>query len=315
MANVALRTSLNFVAGTLSRYRLSLGHGTLTVVLGIAVYLTGSPAKHGWILWGLVAAQVCLLGCWTALAARPWTSRLAYGGLQLVGLVFCILAAGKVQLDPFWYDPFEFLRDVPALFLSAFFAGVLLRCRGWQLYSADDKGPSDTASAARWLQIPLGEFIKWFTILCVLLGLSVSLLPPRSLLLDDWLWRTRYAYYAEFLLAVCVPAGFFASLNLLWTLARPANVLRVLSIAVIGCVATLLWIAAVVGGLNLLYNAYHFSQAVRPSVQVSQVYVSLDTIGYAFPFEPFWTLLALFLSIVFVSGTAVYSGWHIRRSA
>jgi predicted lysophospholipase L1 biosynthesis ABC-type transport system permease subunit len=43
--------------------------------------------------------------------------------------------------------------------------------------------------------------------------------------------------------------------------------------------------------------------------------VSLDTIGYAFPFEPFWTLLALFLSIVFVSGTAVYSGWHIRRSA
>ena len=324
MAAAALRTSLGFVAGTLCRYGLSLGHGMLTIVLGIAVYVSGGDdgggprAKtilDGCLLWGLVCAQACLLGFWIALAARPWHARAAYGAVHLLGLVFSVLAAGQFHLNPFWYDPYEFLRDVPAMFLSSFVAGVLLRCRGWKLIEANSDGELVTASSARRLQVPLGEFIKWLSFLCILLGLSVSLLPPRSLLLDERLWHWRLFHYAEFLLAVCIPAGFLASLIFLGMLARPASVVRILSMIAIWCVAIPLWIPGVVAGWNRLVAWYYLSQRVpRPRVP-PQLLASLETIGYAFPSDPPWSLLALLLAIAFVAMTALFAGWHMRRRA
>jgi hypothetical protein len=317
MATVALRTSLDFVAGILRRYGLSLGHGALTVCLGVAVFLSGDPWTYGPILWGLVSAQACLLGFWIALAARPWQTRMAYGGLHLVGLMFSVLAAGQMRLDPHWFDPFDVLRDVPALLVSTFVAGWLLRRRGWQLFLGAGDGRSDIAPGARRLQIPLGDFIKWFTLLCIALGLSVSLLPPGSVLLDDWLWRSRMSHYAEFLLAVCLPAGFLASLIFVGALVRThAELRRLTQMTGIWCVVTLLWISAVIVGLNLIYNAYYFVQSpTRPLIQLPRLFVSLETISYGLPGYSCWSLAALVGALFVVAVTAVLAGWRMQPDA
>ena len=330
MATVALRTSLDFVAGILRRYGLSLGHGALTVVLGIAVFLfgtfrnlgpvvflSGNFRSYGFILWALVSAQACLLGFWIALDARTWQTRMAYGGLHLLGIVFCVLAAGQLRLDPHWFDPLDVLRDVPALLVSTFVAGWLLQRRGWQLFSGAGDGRSDIAPGTRRMQIPLGEFIKWFTLLCIALGLSVSLLPPRSVLLDDWLWRSRMSHYAEFLLAVCLPAGFLASLIFVGALVRTHAELRRLSrMTGMWCVVTLLWIAAVIVGLNLIYNAYYFVQSpTRPLIQLPRLSVSLETISYGLPWYSYWSLAALLGALFGVVVTAVLAGWRMRLDA
>jgi hypothetical protein len=311
MATVALRSSLKLVVDILRRYGLSLGHGALTLVLGTAVLLSGNFRNHGFILWGLVSAQACLLGFWMAVAARPWHSRMAYGGLHLLGLVFCILAAWH-EFGAILVYPFEILRDVPALLVSTCVAGWLLRRRGWQLFSGPGDGHS-AAPTARRMQIPLGEFIKWFTLLCIVLGLSVSLLPPPSMLLDDWLWRSRMSHYVEFLLAVCLPAGFLASLIFVGALVRThAELRRLARMTGIWCVVTLLWIAAVIAGMNLLYNAYYFWQSpTRPRIQLPRLFVSLETIKYGLPGYSYWSLLALLGALVFVAVTAVLAGWRI----
>ena len=328
MATVALRTSLDFVAGILRRYGLSLGHGALTVVLGIAVFLfgtfrnlgpvvflSGNFRSYGFILWALVSAQACLLGYWIALDARTWQTRMAYGGLHLLGIVFCVLAAGQMSMEPRGFYPLDVLRDAPAMLVCTLVAGLLLRSRGWQLHS----GPSDAhceAPSIRRMQIPLGEFIKWFTLLCIALGLSVSLLPPRSVLLDDWLWRSRLRDYADFFLVVCMPAASLASLIFVGSLIQSPKPRRIIWMATTWCSLTVLFLAAAIVGLNLIYNAYYFVQSpTRPLIQLPRLFVSLETISYGLPGYSYWSLAALLGALFVVVVTAVLAGWRMRLDA
>ena len=314
MATVALCSSLKLVADILRRYGLSLGHGALTVSVGVALFLSSDTWTYSPILWALVCAQACLLGFWTALAARPWQTRMAYGGLHLLGLVFCVLAAGAMNLDQrrTQYDLIGILRDVPAMLVSAFLAGVLLRRSGWQLSAASVSRPEIAVGAPR-MQISLGDFIKWFTLLCIAQGLSVSLLPPPSVFLDDWLWRSQMSHYAEFLLAVCLPAGILASLIFVAALVRThAERRRLTRMTGIWFVGTLLSCAAVIAGLNLIYIAYYFVQSpMGPRIQLPRLFVSLETIRYGLPGYSYWSLLALPGALVFVAVTAVQARWRI----
>jgi hypothetical protein len=321
MVPVTLRSSAEFATGILRRYVLSFGQGMLLIFVALAVFFAGDDWKYGFILWGLVSAQTCLIGCWVALAERPWLMRLVYGGLHLLGLMFCVLVAG--QMHPRAHRApntlIDILRDVPAMLVSALAAGLILRCRRWRLSAGVEPDRCGTSLSARRMQIPLGEFIKWFTLLCIVLGLSVSLLPPASLLRDHWLWHTRVSDYLAFFLVVCLPGAVVANRIFLQTLKSESLNLRQTSwAAIVWSLATVLWIGVVLIAFNLVYNVYYLSYYLArpptiPPVEIPSLFVRMETIGYWPVRNAYWALGSLLAAVFVVAIMARLAGWRTRR--
>lgn len=295
MATAAQSIRLNVVSAVLRRNRMLLGHGAL--ILAVATFVFIMPSRGStlnFLLWGLLAAESCLLGFWVVLVARPAAARGAYGIVLLCGLVFCVMAAGQLHLDPHWspYATAANLRDVPVLFLASALTAGILRARGWRLNQIAANSEPGPGSTLKLVQFSLDDFGKWLTLLCILLGLSVSLLPQFTVMWESLLWQTTSRHYLVFVEVVCLPAASAVTL-LLWLVLQG----RALHIGIV-------WRALAVWGMTtgiLLLN--------------TAILVGLrGPYDYYLRHEPYM-LPAFATWAVVVAATAYLCGWSVSRIA
>jgi hypothetical protein len=311
----------NFLMATLRRYGMSLGHGAMVLVVTTLAFVMGPWRSYGHLIWGLLTAEACLLGFWAALADRRLSTGVAYSALHLFGLVYCVLLAGAMHLDPLraQYDVIDVLRDVAPMYLTSFISGLFLRRGAWRLRESNRENMAIDATPSRTYQITLCELIKWFTYLCIALGLAASLsslLPSTSVLLDEWVWRSRFAYYVEFLLGVCVPAAVLSTLvhwlTLAWCEVRLRTAATVFAIwALVACI----WIGIVISTPYVLAVYYSWRYAHLPSVDIPTPPPDLAVVTYGLDFPFGWSVLAFVFWLFVASASAYLSGWRLMRES